>query len=154
MAHAFTPAAPPILRNSTLDAAAVLAALVLVAGCTLIDQTTFDPNAGKKPVPVAPVAPVVARPPPGPPAFMTISFPRTGDLRAEVAEAVKQARARKPDVAFDVVEVVGSQPGEVGEEAAEVARLIVAQGVPAGRVHLQAQPETGAVGRQVRVYVR
>lgn len=132
---------------------AVWAALALLPGCTLIDQTTFNPDAGKKPVVSAPVAPVVVAPPPGPPPFMTIDFPRSGDLSAEVATAVRAARARKPDVAFDVVELVGSQQGQVGQDAADVARLIVAQGVPAARVHLQAQPVTTVATRQVRVYV-
>jgi hypothetical protein len=134
--------------------AAILLGAALLPGCALVDQTTFNPEAGKRPVIPSAPAPVAARPPePGPPPLLTISLPQAGDVRAELARAVAAARARKPDVVFDVVETTGAEPlATVGREAAAVARLIVAQGVPASRVRLIARPAPEA-GREVRVYV-
>jgi hypothetical protein len=131
----------------------LLALLLLLPGCKLVDQTTFNPQAGKRPV-IAPPPP----PPPGPPApdanaLLTVHFPLVGDPAADVAKAVAAARARKPDVDFDVVEVsAATPPADVGKDAAEVARMITAQGVPASRIKLAARPSPGA-GREVRVYV-
>ena len=72
-------------------------------------------------------------------------------------KAVADAKARKPTVVFDVVEM---QPPDLavdapmGIEAAAVARMIVAQGVLPGRVRLVARPDAAAVAREVRDYVR
>lgn len=134
----------------------VLLALVLLPGCTLVDQTTFNPEAGKRPTfaPVA-AAPAVRLPPPGPPALLTLRLAAAGDFQGAVAKAVAAARARKPTVVFDVVETSGATPGPaVGVDAAAVARVIEAQGVPADRVRLLARPEADAPSREVRVYVR
>jgi hypothetical protein len=132
------------------------AALMLVGalpGCTLIDQRTFDKNAGKPPVvPVPAAAPVPPPPEPGPPPLMTIRLPTTANLRGDIAQAVAAARARKPDVVFEVVQITSGAGEAVGEEAAEVARLIIADGVPPGRVHLAARPVPNVEG-EVRVYV-
>ncbi len=113
-------------------------ALLLIAGalpgCTLIDQRTFNPDAGKRPeMPKAPTPQAPAPPEPGPPPLLTIRLPTTADLRADIAKAVADARQRKPTVVFDVVEVSGEASATVGAEAEEVARLITAQGVPASR---------------------
>jgi len=132
---------------------AALVALLLLAGCKLVDQTTFNPEAGKRPTipPLpAPVKPVAN----DPAALITIRFPATADPAADVAKAVAAARARKADVVFDVVEVTASGGGgSVGADADTVARLITAQSVPPGRVHLLVRPDPAASGREVRVYV-
>lgn len=133
----------------------LLLALALLQGCTLIDQTTFDPDAGKRPV----IPPVVVPAPPAPldpAALLTIRFPPTATLQADLAKAVDAARARKPDVVFDVVELTAGVGGEgtLGANADRVARLITAQHVPANRVHLILRAQPGATGNEVRVYVR
>lgn len=131
----------------------LLLAATLLPGCTLVDQTTFNPNAGKRPT--IPPAPVVAAPlQPDPAALVTVRYPQTTDLRADVAKAVAAARARKRDVTFEVVEVTAPSAAVAnpGADAAEVARLIIAQGVPANRVRLGLRPIVGA-GREVRIYV-
>ena len=131
----------------------LLLALLLLPGCTLIDQTTFNPEAGKRPPTLPAPVPPPAPPAPDPAALITVRYPQSTDLRSDVAKAVAAARSRKPEVAFDVVEVTGSGPmANVGADAAEVARLITAQGVPASRVRLMVRPVAGA-GREVRVYV-
>lgn len=128
--------------------------LVLSGGCTLIDQRTFNPDAGKPP-PVAAAPPTPAAPA-APPALLTVRFDRPAALEAPVRQAVALARARKPDAAFDVVSVVpdAGAVGVGGDEAARVARLITAQGVPAARVNLQVRLDPAAGARDVRVFVR
>ena len=116
-------------------------------GCTLIDQNTFNPAAGK-----APVIPALLTLRPGQP------------VQDAVRQAVVAARRRKPDVVFDVVAMLpGGASTEMGldeqtasssAEAGTVARAIAAQGVPPGRVRLFARPEAGLAGQEVRVYVR
>ncbi len=131
---------------------AVMLGLAGLSGCTLIDQRTFNPQAGLPPVrPTPPKPPLPLAPPePGAPPLLSVRLPGPPDLRAVIARAVASARARKRDVAFDVVEIV---PGPVaGAEAADIARIIVAQGVPAARVTLSARPIPN-VAHEVRVFV-
>jgi hypothetical protein len=131
---------------------AILLTAALLPGCTLVDQTTFNPNAGKRPDIPRPPPPPPVPPPPDPAALVTIRLPYAGDLRGTIASAVAAARARKRDVAFDVVEVTNAPPdANPGAEAAEVARIITAQGVPASRVRLMVRP-TPEPRREVRVY--
>ena len=128
---------------------------MLLPGCTLVDQRTFNPAAGVAPV----VASAAAAPPAasGPPALLTLRMP--GDHDAAIRQAVAAARARKPDVTFDVVASVPLEPVPTIEEAAaadaaRIARAIVAAGVPQSRVRLTARPEAGAEPRDIRVFVR
>lgn len=139
-------------------------ALALPGGCALIDQTTFNPDAGKPPLvatrpPPAPVLPASS----GPPALLTVRFADSAPFADELRDAVAAARARKRDVAFDVVAVtpVGGSPADQaaraeagGEDAARVAEVIVAEGVPPGRVRLGSRTEPSVLAREVRVYVR
>ena len=124
------------------------------AGCTLIDQNTFDPHAGNVPVVAAAKPPVAA--PTGPPPLMIIGTAKQTDYEAKLRQVVSAARARKPDVVFDVVEI---QPPDavagqtLGSDAAAVARAIMADGVPQDRVLLALRPETGVPAGQVQVFV-
>ena len=138
-----------------MPSAVALALLAATGGCTLIDQRTFNPDAGKPP-PAAVAAPAPSPPPAGPPALLTVRFDRPAAIEGPVRQAVVLARARKPDAAFDVVSVVPdtNAAGVGGTEAAHVARLITAQGVPATRVTLQVRLDPAATAREVRVFVR
>ena len=127
--------------------------LLLVGGCTLIDQRTFDPHASEAPV-IPPAPPAAPGPPPGPPALVVIA-PGVTDYRASLADAVRAARARKADVVFNVVEVQAADAAvPMGTAGVEVARAITAAGVPAQRVRLVARPEASARVGEVRVYVQ
>ncbi len=131
---------------------AAMLALAGLSGCTLVDQRTFNPEAGMPPArPTAPPPPLPSAPPePGAPPLLSIRLPGPPDLRTTVARAVAAARKRKRDVAFDVVEIT---PGpSVGSEAAEIAKMIAAQGVPASRINVSARPVPN-VAREVRVFV-
>lgn len=143
----------------------LLLGLPLLAGCTLIDQRTFNPDAGKRPVSTkaetpAPPVPGLSGPPP------LLRIPLGPGAREDWAgplrTAVTAARARKPDVVFDVVAVVpatgtpqeqAAAVEDAEEPAGRVARAIIAAGVVSGRVQLQARPAPDATGREVRVFV-
>ena len=139
------------------------AAVLLLGGCKLIDQTTFNPDAGKPPVIATRPAPPAAPPTPdGPPPLLTVrGDPASFD--AELRDAVAAARAAKRDVVFNVVAVVEAE-GSPAEQAARaeagaggataVAGMIVAQGVAPDRVRLETRTERGVIDREVRVYVR
>ena len=135
----------------------LLALAALTAGCTLIDQTTFNPRAGLGPLPPPATGP-------GPvPALITINFETPNpDYQAQLRQAVDDALTRKRNVAFDVVTVVpatGTPKQQVDAavsiraDAREVARIISSEGVDDDRVHLLARAEAGAAGRQVQVFV-
>ena len=127
--------------------------LLVLGGCTLIDQRTFDPHASDAPV-IPPASPAAPGPPPGPPALVVVA-PGATDYRAALGEAVRAARARKADVVFNVVEVQAADAAvPTGTAAADVARTIVAAGVPAQRVRLVARPESVGRAGEVRVYVQ
>ena len=81
-------------------ATAALLVFLLGAGCTLVDQRTFNPQAGKRPV--------VAATGPGPaPPLVTVDYAKPDpQYAAALHQAVADAVAVKPDVQFDVVTVV------------------------------------------------
>lgn len=136
-----------------------VAVALLLGGCTLVDQNTFYPGASA--APVVPPAPKPVVPPPtpsGPPPLLTISpGAKPPDYARVLGKAVKDAQARKADVMFDVVEMEAPDaPSDVvlGAEAADVARELVANGVPPVRIRLVARPDATAIPKEVRVYVR
>ena len=100
---------------------------------------------------------------PGPQALITVDFSKPDPAyEAALRQAVDDAVARKPDVAFDVTTVVpasGSSADQIAAasslnaDARAIARVISGQGVDDDRVHLSAVSEGGAPGKQVRVYV-
>ncbi|MBW4024844.1 MAG: hypothetical protein HIU92_17245 [Proteobacteria bacterium] len=86
-----------------------------------------------------------------------------GAYRSALADAVQAARARKPDVVFDVLSAVpqtGTATHQITAakgltpDAAEVAQAIMADGVPADRITLGSVVVPHIPGDQLRVYVR
>jgi hypothetical protein len=139
--------------------AAFMLAAGTLAGCTLIDQNTFYPGAKDAPAIAEAPKPAVETPkPPGPPPLVTISpGARPADYAVILGKAARDARARKPDVMFDVVEMEkpDAPPDTImGAGAADVARELVANGVAPARIRLVARPDASAVAKEVRVYVR
>jgi hypothetical protein len=99
-----------------------LAGLILeLGGCHLVDQRSFNAQAGRRPVP--PVVAVVWPKTPG--AYVTIQFApgMEPDYRAALAVAVRRAMARKPDVLFSVATVVPISGGVEAQAASETAAL-------------------------------
>lgn len=143
---------------------------VLLCGCKLVDQTTFDPGLRARmaqtrgSAAAAPdAAPTSAPARSGPPPLLTIRFEGSADYELSLRQAVAQALARKPDVRFSVVTIVpqvGSLDDQVaaigrhGGDARRVASDILADGVDSGQVELGARAEPGVTGHEVRVYVR
>jgi len=132
--------------------------LGLLSGCKLIDQTTFAPAPEAKP---APAATQSAAPPPlsaeSRRALVTIAYSTPNPNYQDVLRyAVRAAEARDPNVQYEVVGEVPSLAGaeQAQRDAAAVMRAIMADGVPAARIHLGLRAEPGVAVRQVRVFVR
>ncbi len=136
---------------------APLAAL-LVAGCALVDQRTFDARAGRPPVPPPPPA---AKAPPSN-ALITIRFGQDTNYDSAIRQAVAAVLAKKRDAIFTVTTAVppgtpeaeSAAVSEVTADASRVARLIEASGVPLARVQLEARAIPGLAARELRIYVR
>jgi len=95
-----------------------------------------------------------------------------GPANADLLTA-RAAQARKRDIDYDVVGVAQAAPitpgqsaagqtavasvvaqEEAGSHAAEVMRAIMAQGVPAARIHLAVRSDPAITAGEIRVYVR
>jgi hypothetical protein len=141
---------------------ALLVALSLLAACHLVDQRDFDPNAGKRPVPPAPVA--TGKPVPATPPLMTIHFDQGGQNYDDALRvAVDAALRRKRNVLFSVVTLVpakGTPPEQIeaarraSELGRQVADAIVADGADIGQVEMAARADPSVVAREVRIYVQ
>ncbi len=137
-----------------------LLALVLLPGCRLVDQRSFDAAAGRAPTPYA--APVVAAPPPAPPLLSIRYDTPAPDYAAALRVVVREALARKPDVLFEVVTLVpatGTPAQQVGAAQAangsgrEVAQAIVGDGADVGQIEMAARADPAITAREVRIYV-
>jgi hypothetical protein len=132
-----------------------LLAGLLLAGCELIDQTTFAPS--PEAAPAAP--PAGSALPKADPrtALLTIGYGTPNPSYEDVLRyAVRQAETRVPGVQYDVVAMLpaGAEAASAQHRAAEVMRSIMEQGVPAGRIHLALRSEAAGGAQEVRVYVR
>ena len=85
------------------------------------------------------------------------------DFGPPVAEAVRAAQARKPDVVFDIFAVVPTEasPAEqdrrvaqASADAGQIARAFAAAGVPFERLRLGLRGDPGQPPREVLVFVR
>ena len=131
---------------------ALILASLLLAGCTLIDQRTFAPSPEAEPIPVVAGAPV--RYDPRTP-LISIDFASPSpNYRDLLRLAVRAAESRNGTVQFDVVAVTPALEDGAPPQAVEVMRAIVAERVPAARVHLGVRSDPAVTAVQVRVYVR
>jgi hypothetical protein len=129
----------------------VLAAGLLLAGCKLIDQTTFAPS------PEEPAARADAPKADPRTALITIGYATPDPNYQEILRyAVRAAETRAPGVQYDVVATLpaGADQAAGQQRAAEVMRDIMAQGVPASRIHLGLRTAPAGGAQEVRVYVR
>jgi hypothetical protein len=129
----------------------LLAPALALAGCKLVDQTTFAPSPEAVTTePAVPQADPRA-------ALLTIGYATPNPNYQEVLRyAVRTAEARAPGVQYDVIAMLpaGGDVAQAQANAAEVMRGILAQGVPASRVHLGLRSTAAGGIREVRVYVR
>ena len=70
--------------------------------------------------------------------------------------AVRAAETRAPGVQYDVIAMLpaGADAAAAQQRAAEVMRDIMAQGVPASRIHLGLRTAPAGGAQEIRVYVR
>lgn len=133
----------------------LLPALCLVSGCKLIDQNTFAPAPEAKPVAAVQPAATPRMDTRRPLVIIDYSVPNPnyGEL---LRYAVNAAEARDRKVQYDVIAVVAhiDAAARAQRDAIGVMRAIMADGVPAGRIHLGLRVEPERSTRQVRVYVR
>jgi hypothetical protein len=134
-----------------------LVAVLSLGACKLIDQTTFAPAPEAKPVAAsAPGLTPTARVDPRTPlAVIDFAIPNPA-YRGPLGYAVRAAEARDQAVQFDVVAATpGTDQAAASQEAAAgVMRALLAEHVPAGRIHLGLQTDPALAANQVRVYVR
>ncbi len=137
--------------------------LLMLAGCQLVDQRTFE-RAG-----LYPGASQLARAdyaqralPPPPLAVIRFGSADIGWQSALIA-ASRDARERKADVAFDVVAPIPTRASLAVQDAAQksgaadaaaVARVLEGDGVSADQIHIGARGDPGQPPREIEVYVR
>jgi hypothetical protein len=134
-----------------MNAKWVLAAGLMLAGCKLIDQTTFAPSP-EEPASKSEAAKADPRTP-----LITIGYATPDPNYQEVLRyAVRAAETRVPGVEYDVFAMLpaGADAAEGQKRVAEVMRGIMAQGVPASRIHLGLRTAPAGGAQEVRVYVR
>ena len=138
--------------------------LPFLAGCTLLDQTTFAPSPEPKP-------PTVIVPPKAEtrtPLIVIAASATPKDYAKPLREAVRAAEKLKRNIDYDVVGIasIPATPAgkaaasgtvvleEAGSHAAKVMRAIMALSVPAARIHLGARSDSAITASEIRVYVR
>jgi hypothetical protein len=133
----------------------LLILIPLLAGCSLVDQTTFAPSPEAAPAAEAAAKPEPRLDPRQPLVTMTWGTEAPA-YKQMLGYAVRAAEARSPTVQYDVISVVKDAAAvPLGtEHASDVMRTIMAERVPASRVHLGVRMEPAVPATQVRVYVR
>ncbi|GBR37095.1 hypothetical protein AA0475_0354 [Acetobacter peroxydans] len=148
--------------------------LLALTGCKLVDQKTFNPQAGVPPKPYVP--PARPAPPPPPPLIAMVAGTPEADWKPQVQDMARRALARKPTALFTVRCLVppGSPvvpPADVEGRSAEgavptalitlasgdgraVMQALMDAGVPQTQVEMTAMPDSTVTKPTVRVYVR
>jgi hypothetical protein len=133
--------------------AAALLLLLGLAGCKLIDQTTF----GAAPEPEPPEAAEAAAPVRASTgALMTIRYETANpDYQGALARLVEAVRQRRPNSTFEIIGVSrADQAAEAQRDAGRVMADMQKLGVPTSRLRLGARVDPAASVREVRVHLR
>ncbi len=136
-----------------------LAALALLGGCKLIDQTTF----GAKPVSPSPDFVAEALKPGSRLPLMTVRFDGTPfNYDTQLKSVLDLAQTRRPDAKYHVVTVVpASGDPEKDSRVIENGRYDVRRledamtndGVAGDDIRTSARTEKGVTAREIRIYV-
>jgi hypothetical protein len=152
------------MTGATAARCCVAVLTICLAGCKLIDQTTFAPSPSKNPA-LLPGAtpPAVGKIDPRTPLLSIDAGTPVPAYGGVLRYAVAQAVARDPNVRFDVLVAV-PDAGDAAAQAAAVAnvqnqatalmREIGSDGVAASHVDLRAGVDPHVNQSQIRVYVR
>ncbi|CAI3956396.1 unnamed protein product [Commensalibacter communis] len=130
--------------------------LLMLGACQLIDQRTFNPSAGRKPIPYVPPAPP-APPPPAPPIEIVQGTP-SEQWAKPLISLVKDALQRKSDAMFivTILTPISQSPDAQQEQmqktiqqnAADIANAIVKAGARPEQIHMIAKAD-GSVQKNV-----
>jgi hypothetical protein len=134
-----------------MRATSVMLAVMLLAGCKLIDQTTFAPSPEAKAQTVE-VPKADARTP-----LVSINFAQPDpDYQGLLHYALHAAEARDSSVEYDVIALLppNADVGAQQKHGLEVMRAMVGQGVAARRIHLGLRSAEAGAEPEVRVYIR
>lgn len=143
-----------------------------MAGCKLLDQKTFNPQAGVEPKPYIPPPP--PGPPPVPPLIELVAGTPQAQWKGPVEQIAHKALARKKEVLFVISCLVppqaapdssgSDQAGQAAEQSAllalvqhdghDVMQALMDAGVPQTQVEMSAMPDSAVTKPTVRVYVR
>ncbi len=146
-------------RRGWAAGASCIGLLVWLAGCKLVDQTTF----GAAPVAPAPdqISAALAANTGVP--LVVIRFDGAGVAYDEaLRKAVQLAQARRPDAVYDLTTVVPAQGPpdqqisavtEGEQDATDVMDTMADLGVNPDKMHLAARAEPGLPARELRIYV-
>lgn len=141
----------------------VLLLTIALTSCRLVDQRTFE-RAGLYPGAAQLARADYAQRALPPPPLVTIRFGNPdSDWQPVLIAAARDARARKPDVTFDVVTPIPtSAPIPVqdaaqktgAQDAAAVAAVLQGDGVSADQIRIGSRGDPGQPPREIEVYVR
>ena len=142
---------------------ALLICCLLLPGCKLVDQRTFDRSAGRAPVPHVPPTRIASGPGPVPPLFVVHSGLADEDWQPDLRRAVGDALARKRNALFTVegVALVAASPAAQASALSDatasngrlVAEAIIADGAQAAQVEMTAISDPAVHAPEVRVFV-
>ncbi len=127
--------------------------LITLAGCKLIDQTSFgaDQEAG-------PPTQAVAAPsrPAGQAALVTIRYDQPNPaFQDPLAAAIRAAEQHRPGGGYDVIGVsTAAQSATAARDSANVMNAMIALGVTATRIHLGARIDPAQSVREIRILLR
>lgn len=124
-----------------------LGSLFLLNACKLVDQRTFNPSAGRRPLPYVPPAPPAPPPvpPPKPPIEIVAGTPQ-GQWIKPLTALVKDALQRKADALFIVTAVTPISQNPIAQQ--EAMTKIIAQN---GQAVVEAIVKAGAKPQQVQL---
>lgn len=131
----------------------LLSSLFLLSACKLVDQRTFNPSAGRRPVPyVPPLPPAPPTPPPPAPPIEVVEGTPQSEWEKPLMNLVKEALSRKSDVVFVVTVVTpivsdpAVQQGQMYKITSQEGKAIADDIVKAGAKPEQIQMEAKADG--------
>jgi hypothetical protein len=138
-----------------MRATLVTLGMLALTGCKLVDQTTFAPSPEAAPTGAASQAKFATLDPRSP--LVTIGYSTPNPDYADVLRyAVGAAERRAPGVQYDVIGLLpaGGDAALLQSRTESVMRDVIAQGVPASRIHLSLRGVPAGTPQEVRVYVR
>lgn len=141
----------------------LLSGLFLLSSCKLVDQRTFNPSAGRRPVPYIPPPPAPLPPPPAPPIEIVQGTPQD-QWEKPLMNLVKEVLSRKADALFVITSVTpilldpAAQQEQMNNvavhEGKAVANEIIKAGAKAEQIQMNAKADGGIKKSVVQVTIQ